>query len=201
MNDLKKFDLEFLRHYDSIAGVHEAGRGPLAGPVVAAAVIFERETFIPEVNDSKRISENKREALFETVLQNALSYGIGIVYPKTIDEINILQATLQAMETAVENLAIKPSLILVDGNKVFKTTTEIRPVIKGDSKSFSIAAASIIAKVTRDRIMRDLALEFPQYSWHKNKGYGTKEHIEAIRKFGATEIHRKSFLSKIFEPK
>ncbi len=197
-NPLKNFDVSFLNgKTKTIAGVDEAGRGPLAGPVVAAAVIFDNDVEIPGVKDSKKLSEKKRESLFDEIIRNSLSYGIGIVYQREIDEINILQATLKAMASAVSQLKNKPDLILVDGNKTFETETEIKPIIKGDAKSFSIAAASIIAKVTRDRIMQIFALDYPEYDWHKNKGYGTKQHIEAIKKFGATEIHRKSFLTKI----
>ena len=195
---LKQFDLNYLNNGIKIlAGVDEAGRGPLAGPVVAAAVVFPRETEIPKVKDSKKLSEKIRERLFDEIIKNAIAYGIGIVYQNEIDEINILQATLKAMHNAVNSLKIKPSLVLVDGNKKFECESKIETIVKGDSKSFSVAAASIIAKVTRDRIMQILALDYPEYNWHKNKGYGTSEHIEAIKKFGATEIHRRSFLKNI----
>ncbi len=198
MNELKEFDLKFLSNgVQILAGVDEAGRGPLAGPVVAAAVVFPTEVEIPEVKDSKKLTESKREQLFDEIVRHSLAYGIGIIYQTEIDEINILQATLKAMQKAVSSLRVKPNLVLVDGNKKFECEIPVETVIKGDSKSFSIAAASILAKVTRDRIMQNLALDFPEYNWHKNKGYGTKEHIEAIKKFGATEIHRKSFLKNI----
>ncbi len=199
MNSLKKFDLSLLnRKTKVLAGVDEAGRGPLAGPVVAAAVVFPKKTEIEEVNDSKKLSEKKREALYDEIIKNCLAYGIGIVYQKEIDEINILQASLKAMKKAVESLRITPDLILIDGNKTFDCEVETKTVVHGDSKSFSIAAASILAKVTRDRIMRELATEYPEYNWHKNKGYGTREHIEALKTFGVTDIHRKTFLTKIF---
>lgn len=200
MNSLKKFDvsLNTARH-KLIAGVDEAGRGPLAGPVVAAAVIFDRKTNIQNVNDSKKLTEKKREILFDQIIDKAMSYGVGIVDEKTIDEINILEATMLAMSNAVASLTQKPDLVLIDGNKTFKTELETKTIIKGDALSFSIAAASIIAKVTRDRIMRDASREFPEYLWDKNKGYGTKEHIFAIKSFGITPLHRISFLGRILD--
>ena len=200
MNQLKKFDESFLNsriHF--IAGVDEAGRGPLAGPVVAAAVIFNSKTVIDKVNDSKKISEKVREQLYDIIVEKAIAFGIGIVDEKTIDEINILQATMKAMNEAVNNLKITPDLVLIDGNKAFKTNLEAKTIIRGDSLSFSIAAASIIAKVTRDRIMRKASKGFPEYLWSKNKGYGTQEHIGAIKKHGTTSLHRISFLGNILE--
>ncbi len=194
-NDLKKFDINYLnRGINILAGVDEAGRGPLAGPVVAAAVIFNKSDFIAGVNDSKKIREKEREILFEEIIRKSFRYGIGIVNHRTIDKINILQATLLAMQIAVGKLKIKTDLILIDGNKSFDTKSNVETVVKGDLKSFSIAAASIIAKVTRDRIMRKADAKFPQYKWYKNKGYGTREHIEAIKIYGFTPMHRKSFL-------
>ena len=200
MNQLKKFDKSLLNskiHF--IAGVDEAGRGPLAGPVVAAAVIFDSITFIEEVNDSKKVSENKRELLYDLIIEKAIAYGVGVVDEKTIDEINILQATMRAMKEAVSNLKTTPDIVIIDGNKTFKTKLETKSIVKGDSLSFSIAAASIIAKVTRDRIMRKASVDFPEYLWSKNKGYGTREHIRAIRKHGPSPLHRTSFLSNILE--
>ncbi len=194
-NDLKKFDMNYLNNgINILAGVDEAGRGPLAGPVVAAAVIFNKSDFIAGVNDSKKIREKEREILFEEIIRKSFRYGIGIVNHRTIDKINILQATLLAMQIAVGKLKIKTDLILIDGNKSFDTKSNVETVVKGDLKSFSIAAASIIAKVTRDRIMRKADAKFPQYKWYKNKGYGTREHIEAIKIYGFTPMHRKSFL-------
>lgn len=195
---MKNFDRSFLINgINLIAGIDEAGRGPLAGPVVAAAVIFDNETVIKGINDSKKLTEKKREELFEIIKEKSFSYGIGIVDEKSIDEINILNAALQAMKIAADELNLKPDLILIDGNKSFRSTIPTKTIVKGDAKSFAIAAASILAKVTRDRIMKDASGNHPEYLWHKNKGYGTKQHIEAIHKFGFTDYHRKSFLNKI----
>lgn len=181
-----------------IAGVDEAGRGPLAGPVVAAAVIFNNKTYIEGVNDSKKIGEGKREFLAAKIKEEAMSYSYGIIYQNVIDKINILQATLKAMKSAVEKLHISPDLIIIDGNKTFNSSKKTICVIKGDGKSFSIGAASILAKVKRDQIMKELSITYPEYRWNKNKGYGTKEHIEALLKFGPTEYHRETFIKKIF---
>ena len=195
---MKNFDLQFISGYTKLlAGVDEAGRGPLAGPVVAAAVIFDNSTIIDGINDSKKLTEKKREELNGIILQKALAFGFGIIEQNEIDEINILQATLKAMKVAVEKLKIKPDIILIDGNKSFNSSVETKTIIKGDSKSFSIAAASILAKVKRDNLMKKYAADFPQYHWEKNKGYGTKQHIEAIKKFGSSPLHRKTFLTKI----
>ncbi len=199
MNRLKSFDNEFYsRKIKLIAGVDEAGRGPLAGPVVAAAVIFDRKTFHKEINDSKKISEKKRNELYGWILENCVSYGVGIISHEEIDEINILQASLKAMKIASEQLRPNPDLILIDGNKNFLTGIKSKTVIKGDAKSFSIAASSIIAKVTRDRIMNEAHIKFPEYMWEQNKGYATKAHRDAVKKFGATPLHRKTFLRKLF---
>lgn len=198
MNSLKKFDISLLKNkIKLIAGCDEAGRGPLAGPVVAAAVMFEKKTFHKEINDSKQVSEKKREVLYEWILQNCLSYGIGIVSQEEIDKINILQASLKAMKKAVTHLTFKPNLILIDGNKSFHSEIETKTIVKGDSKSFSIAAASIIAKVTRDRIMKEAHEKFPEYQWKQNKGYATQTHRDAVKKFGASPFHRKTFLKNI----
>lgn len=200
MNQLKKFDKSLLNSkIRFIAGVDEAGRGPLAGPVVAVAVIFDSKTFIEEVNDSKKVSENKRELLYDIIIKTAVAYGVGVVDEKTIDEINIFQATMRAMKGAVSNLKITPDLVIIDGNKTFETKLKTKSIVKGDSLSFSIAAASIIAKVTRDRIMRKASEDFPEYLWSKNKGYGTREHIRAIKKYGPSSLHRTSFLGNILE--
>lgn len=198
MNTLKQFDIDFLtRKVKYIAGVDEAGRGPLAGPVVAAAVIFNKKSFHPEITDSKKLSEKKREYLHDWIIENSISYSVGIINNCEIDEINILQASLKAMKNAVNKLQLKPHLILIDGNKTFFHEIKTIPIIKGDGKSFSIAAASILAKVTRDKIMKKLAKEFPVYEWETNKGYATENHRNAIIKHGASIYHRQKFLRNI----
>ncbi|MFO7446912.1 MAG: ribonuclease HII [Ignavibacteriaceae bacterium] len=195
---MKDFDNSYLtRKIKLIAGTDEAGRGPLAGPVVAASVIFKPNVYIEGVNDSKQLTEAEREELFPQILDNALAYAVCSVSHGEIDRINILQASLLALLTSVKRLKVQPNLILVDGNKTFNYSVPSIPVIKGDSKSFAIASASIIAKVTRDRIMKRLCLKFPNYLWSKNKGYATHEHIEAIKTYGACCLHRKTFLRKI----
>ncbi len=176
-----------------VAGIDEAGRGPLAGPVVSAAVILPQDIDLPGVNDSKKVSEKKREILYGDIQENALSVGIGWADVAEIDDKNILQATYHSMRQAVGNLKITPEIILVDGNKADIKHYKQESIINGDQKSLSIAAASIIAKVTRDRIMRQYDIVFPKYGFARHKGYGTKQHIEAIQKSKATPIHRKSF--------
>lgn len=198
INQLKKFDLKFIGNSNRIlAGVDEAGRGPLAGPVVAASVIFDKDTNILGVNDSKALKESKRESLYDEITCKSISFGIGIIDNLEIDEINILQASLKAMKIAVNNMNIPPDIILIDGNKSFFIEKELHTIVKGDSKSFSIAAASIIAKVARDRIMKNLAKQYPHYLWEKNKGYPTKEHINLVKKYGPSPLHRKTFLKNI----
>ena len=195
---MKNFDRTFYNgKIKTICGVDEAGRGPLAGPVVAAAVIFDDETVIDGINDSKKLDEKTREKLYDDIVEQSVSYGIGIVDHIKIDKINILNAALLAMKIAVEKLIPKPDLILIDGNKSFISEIETKTIVGGDSKSFSIAAASILAKVTRDRMMKKEAEKFPHYSWHTNKGYATQAHIKAIREHGPCELHRQSFLSRI----
>ena len=181
-----------------LCGVDEAGRGPLAGPVFAAAVILPEDYEIEGLNDSKKLSEKKRNMLFDEIIEHALAYSIQSVDHKTIDEINILEATMLAMKTAVENLSIKPEHVFIDGNRVPKNmeiTTEF--VIKGDATSASIAAASILAKVSRDRFMLEMDKKYPEYCFAKHKGYGTNLHYEKIREFGPSEIHRLTFLKKM----
>lgn len=194
------FDYEnsVINKHPIIAGVDEAGRGPIAGPVVAAAVVFREQFTIPKLTDSKKISENTRNQLFDTITNdNRINYGIGIVNEKTIDEINILNATYLAMELAIADLPTAPNYLLIDGNRFISAKyKQFDTIIKGDSKSFSIAAASIIAKVTRDRLMREYHAEFPEYGFDKHKGYGTKSHFAAIKKSGKCRIHRNSFLIK-----
>ncbi len=183
--------------YNIICGVDEAGRGPLAGPVYACAIIMKEDFIIPEVNDSKKLSEKKREALYDLILENALAYSVASVSEKEIDEINILNATMKAMEMAINGLELKPDLALIDGNQNRGITINNRTVVKGDSLSYNIAAASIIAKVSRDRFIMQMDELYPEYGFKKHKGYGTKEHMEAIRKYGPCEIHRRSFLKKL----
>ena len=188
-------DLSIESNYPGVvAGVDEAGRGPLAGPVVAAAVIIDQNNLIEGIKDSKKLSKNKREELYVKITQNYV-WSIGIVVPKEIDEINILEATKKACVLAVEGLIKEPSVVIVDGNMKFSDQRFVS-YIKGDDRSISIAAASIIAKVTRDRMMALLHQEFPYYFWAKNSGYGTKEHISAIEKYGSSIHHRLSFKLK-----
>lgn len=185
--------------YKLICGIDEAGRGPLAGPVYAAAVILPDGCEIEGLNDSKKLTEKKREALFDVVKEKALYYGIGFANEKEIDEINILQATFLAMKRAVENMGIKPELALIDGNRKPHINPDIAEVtiIKGDAKSMSVAAASILAKVSRDRFMLEMDKKYPEYEFSKHKGYGTKLHYERIAEYGVSEIYRKTFLKKI----
>ncbi len=179
--------------FQTLAGVDEAGRGPLAGPVVAAAVVFPSGTIIRGVEDSKKLTEKKREELFPLIQEQALSVGVGIVDHEVIDRINILRATILAMHKAIDELTVKPDFVIVDGNSFKHETLRYENVIDGDEKSFTIAAASIIAKVTRDRMMREFHLQYPVYGFAQHKGYGTKQHLEAIHRYGPCPIHRRSF--------
>lgn len=197
---MEKIDmLEYEKKYyskgcNTVAGVDEAGRGPLAGPVFAAAVVFDKDTYIEGINDSKKLSEKKREELFDVIIEKALYYNIVSVDEKVIDEINILNATYRAFEMAVSGLRELPDITLIDGNRCGKDfPTEVETVVKGDAKSMSIAAASILAKVSRDRYITELDAKYPQYNFKKHKGYGTKEHLEAIRLYGPCPIHRMTF--------
>lgn len=191
---------EFEREYDGcslICGVDEAGRGPLAGPVTAGAVILPKDCMILYLNDSKKLSEKRREELFWEIREKAVSYSVGIVGPERIDEINILQATYEAMRQAVSGLGVVPDLLLNDAVTIPELAIPQVPIIKGDAKSVSIAAASILAKVTRDHLMEEYDRQFPQYGFAKHKGYGTAAHVAAIREFGPCPIHRRSFLKNI----
>ena len=194
--NLKKIEAEFFdKGIKYIAGIDEAGRGPLAGPVVVASVIMPEDSMIEGVNDSKKISENKREKLYEIIIKEAITYSVGIVYQEEIDDINILQATKKALTMAVEHLDVKPNVILVDALTGIDTLgIPFESIIKGDAKCYSIAAASIIAKVTRDRIMREWDKVYPEYGFASHKGYGTAKHIAAIKEYGPCPLHRKTFL-------
>ena len=180
--------------YQAICGIDEVGRGPLAGPVVAAAVILPKDCDILYINDSKKLSEKKREMLFDEIMEKAVAVGIGIVGPERIDEINILQATYEAMREAINKLPVKPDLLLNDAVKIPGVELPQISIIKGDAKSASIGAASIIAKVTRDRMMVEYDVVFPEYGFAANKGYGTAVHIEALKELGPTSVHRRSFI-------
>ena len=195
---MKQFDLD-RKKSGYLAGVDEAGRGPLAGPVFAAAVILSDDVIIEGINDSKKLSEKKREILYDEICEKAISYCVASVDEKEIDDINILQATFKAMRNAVSGLSVKPDYVLIDGNKSPSTSFAEETVVKGDSKSMSIAAASILAKVSRDRYITEIADKYPGYGFEKHKGYGTKAHYEAIEKLGICPIHRKTFLRKLFK--
>ncbi|HJD66624.1 MAG TPA: ribonuclease HII [Rickettsia endosymbiont of Bembidion nr. Transversale] len=191
--------LHFEKKYPNfiLAGIDEAGRGPLAGPVVAAAVIVDQDNIIAGIKDSKKLSKKKRELLYEQITANYI-WATGIISHTEIDKINILEATKKACILAAKNLSTKPEIVLVDGNMQFSDKRFIS-IINGDNLSLSIAAASIIAKVTRDRLMLELSNEFPQYLWHKNSGYGTKEHAQAIKEYGLSPYHRLSFTKALYK--
>jgi ribonuclease HII len=180
-----------------ICGIDEVGRGPLAGPVVACAVVLPKDARILYVNDSKKLSEKRREELFDVITKEAVSFGIGVVDWKTIDEINILQATYEAMRQAINNLSVKPDILLNDAVTIPGVDIKQVPIVKGDAKSLSIASASIVAKVTRDRMMVEYDRTYPEYDFASNKGYGTAAHIAALKQFGATPIHRKTFIKNL----
>ncbi len=187
--------------YNYVCGVDEAGRGPLAGPVYAAAVILKPDAVLDGLDDSKKLSEKKREALFDKVIEQSIAYSIVAVDEKTIDEINILNATMLAMKKAIESLSVSADFALIDGNKTPELTIPCKFVIGGDAKIKSIAAASILAKVSRDRYMLQICEKYPQYQFEKHKGYGTKLHYQMLDEFGVSDIHRLSFLKKYFEAK
>ncbi len=197
---MRKFDNSYRTDtIELIAGADEVGRGPLAGPVVAASVVFPKDIVIYGIRDSKMLTEEEREKVLPRILDRCLACSVSVISHAQIDRINILQASLLAMYTSLTRLKVQPHLVLVDGNKGFDYRVPVIPVIKGDAKSFSIAAASIVAKVARDGIMKRLCPRFPQYLWSKNKGYATQEHIEAIKIYGASPLHRKTFLRRILE--
>ena len=182
----------YEKGYTAICGVDEAGRGPLCGPVVAAACILKENYYLEGLNDSKKLSEKKRDKLFDILIDECVAYGIGIVEPKRIDEINILEASKEAMKIAISNLSVKPEHVLIDAVKL-DLDVPSTPIIKGDAKSASIAAASVIAKVTRDRMMYDLDKEYPEYGFASHKGYPTKKHIEAVKEHGVLDFYRFTF--------
>lgn len=199
MSELWKFEHECREEgFLTVCGVDEAGRGPLAGPVCAAAVILPPDLEIEGLNDSKKLSEKRREALYDVITSQALAYGISFADEHEIDEINILQATFLAMRRAVEQLSLRPDIVLVDGNRAPELELPVRTIVKGDSLSANIAAASILAKVTRDRFMLEQDALYPQYGFAVHKGYGTQAHYAALREHGACPIHRRTFLKKFY---
>lgn len=198
--NMQKYEREYSdRQY--ICGIDEAGRGPLCGPVVAGAVILPKNCDILYINDSKKLSEKMRDVLYDEITSGAIAWGVGIVSPERIDEINILQATYEAMKIAIDNLKVTPDILLNDAVIIPGVDIEQVKIIKGDAKSQSIAAASIIAKVTRDRMMTEYDKMYPGYGFAQHKGYGTKAHVEALKEYGPSPIHRKSFLTKILKDK
>lgn len=204
MSDITMWEIEDKfrsEGYAVICGVDEAGRGPLAGPVCAAAVILPEHLEIPGLNDSKKLTDKKRRELFPIIKEQAAAYGIGLASHQEIDEINILQATYLAMERALAQLSVKPDLALIDGNRARDFGIPVETVVKGDSLSASIAAASILAKVTRDDLMLELAKEYPGYGFEVHKGYGTRAHYAALREYGPCAIHRMTFLKKFYGEK
>ena len=201
MSEITMWEIEDSLGLHVICGVDEAGRGPLAGPVCAAAVILPEHLQIPGLNDSKKLTDKKRRELFPVIQQQAIAYGIGLASEAEIDEINILQATFLAMRRALEQLTVRPEIALIDGNRETDFGLPVKTVVKGDSLSANIAAASILAKVTRDNLMVELAKEYPEYGFEIHKGYGTKAHYEALRTYGPCPIHRKTFLKKFYGEK
>ena len=197
--ELFDYDTELRREFPIICGVDEAGRGPLAGDVYAAAVILNDGVLIDYLNDSKKISEKRRELLYDEVISKADAYCVATASVREIDELNILQATMLAMKRAVSGLGIKPDLALIDGNRLPELECESRFVIHGDAVSASIAAASILAKVSRDRYMRELDEKYPQYCFGQHKGYGTQLHYEKLAEYGVSDVHRRSFLKKLYD--
>lgn len=196
LKQMREFESKY-EHLGYVCGIDEVGRGPFAGPVVAGAVILPADCEILYVNDSKQLSEKMREQLYDEIMEKAVSVAVGYASPARIDEINILQATYEAMREAISKLAVTPQILLNDAVTIPQITIPQVPIIKGDAKSISIAAASIVAKVTRDRLMREYDKIMPEYGFASNKGYGSKEHIEAIKKYGPTPIHRRSFIHNV----
>ncbi|MBE5805443.1 MAG: ribonuclease HII [Clostridiales bacterium] len=201
LKEIRKIEEDmYSQGLEYVCGIDEAGRGPLAGPVVVASVIMPKDSMIEGVNDSKKISEKKREKLYDEIIENAISYSVGIVDEKEIDRINILNATKAGLTESIMGLSVKPDIILVDAlNGIDTCGIPYHSIIKGDAKSYSIAAASIIAKVTRDRIMRQWHEVYPQYNFIQHKGYGTAAHIQAIKEYGLSPLHRLSFVKNIIK--
>lgn len=189
----------YEKGYNLVCGVDEAGRGPLAGPVCAAAVVLPKGLILEGVNDSKKLTEKKREALFDVITEQALDWSVAFATVEEIEEINILNAAMLAMKRSVEGLKNPVDFAIIDGNRKPPLEIYCEAVVKGDAKSMSVAAASILAKVSRDRILRQYAVDYPQYGFEKHKGYGTKVHVEALKKYGPCEVHRPSFLKKILK--
>ena len=198
MDKIDMWEIENGLNVGVICGVDEAGRGPLAGPVCAAAVILPQGEIIPGLNDSKKLTDKKRRELFPVIKEKAIAYGIAFASEDEIDEINILQATYNAMEQAMLQLSVKPAMALIDGNRARPFPVPVQTVVKGDSLSANIAAASILAKVTRDRYMEEMAEKYPQYGFEIHKGYGTKAHYAALTEHGMSPIHRRTFLKKFY---
>lgn len=198
-NSLISFDNEFRKSHGIICGVDEAGRGCLAGEVFASAVIFDATTYIDGLNDSKKLSAKKRDVLFNEIVSKCICYCVATATVQEIEEINILNASMLAMKRAIDGLSIKPDFVIVDGNKIPDLDIPVQSIVKGDGKSFSIAGASILAKVSRDRYMVEMSKKYPNYAFEKHKGYGTKLHYQRLEEFGESEIHRPSFLRKFYE--
>lgn len=198
LTKLKEIEKDlYNKGFNNICGIDEAGRGPLAGPVVVAGVIMPKDSMIEGINDSKKVSEKKREKLYDLIIKEAISYSVAIIGQDIIDDINILNATKEGVTRVVDGLDVKPDLIIIDAlNHINTRGIPYEPIIKGDAKCYNIAAASILAKVTRDRIMREWDEVYPQYGFIQHKGYGTAKHIQAIKEYGLTPIHRKSFTKK-----
>ena len=201
MSENTRWEIEDSLGLQVICGVDEAGRGPLAGPVCAAAVILPKHLRIPGLTDSKKLTDKKRRELFPIIQEQAIAYGIGLASESEIDEINILQATFLAMRRALDQLSVRPEIALIDGNRETDFGLPVKTVVKGDSLSANIAAASILAKVTRDNLMVELAQQYPEYGFEIHKGYGTKAHYEALRTYGPCPIHRRSFLKRFYGEK
>ena len=198
IDEIRKFE-EMYSDYNLICGIDEVGRGPLAGPVMAGAVILPKGCRIHDINDSKKLTEKKREMLYDIIMREAVAVGIGVVGPERIDEINILQATYEAMRAAIKNLGVVPDILLNDAVTIPGVDIKQVPIVKGDAKSITIGAASIMAKVTRDRYMVEISEKYPEYGFASNKGYGSAAHIATIKEFGPTPLHRRTFIKNFVE--